>query len=152
MKPVVMPCFCLISGHLSPRTLDARRCRGLVQLLTTYVVFQGLYFVHKMLSFRLNGFAFRSLPVEVFNPPEQVVTWFLLALLLWRAALPTVLATRAPVAFAFAVGLGGTLVDLRVNYQNIVAFFPYFVLGARLPRDVWARLRAPAVRGTYRLR
>jgi len=99
-----------------------------------------------MLAFTLNDFAFQSLPVEFFNPHEQVVTWFLLALLVWRVSLPTILRTRAPLLFSTLLGLAALFADLGVNYQNIFAFLPYFVLGARLPRDVWTQLDRPELR------
>jgi len=146
MKAVVMPTFCMISGHLSPSTIDERQSRGLVRLLATYLIFQGLYFLQKMLAFTLNDFPFQSLPVEFFNPPEQVVTWFLFALLLWRMSLPTLLRTRAPRTLSLLLGLAALFADLGVNYQNIFAFWPYFVLGATLPRDTWTKLRKPRLR------
>lgn len=126
LKAVVMPCFCLISGHLSPMEIDERRKRALCQLLATFLIFQALYYLNLMVSFRLNGFAFRAIPVQLFHPDAgQQVTWFLLALLIWRLAMPLVLSMRAPVTIALLLGLGALFVDLGVNYQNILSFFPY---------------------------
>ena len=67
-------CFCLISGHLSSSEIDERRARGLCQLFATYVIFQILYYVQNMLSYRLNGFPYPALPVPLFSPQGQVVT------------------------------------------------------------------------------
>ncbi|MDC0525841.1 acyltransferase, partial [bacterium] len=72
LKAVVMPCFCLISGHLSPTQIDERRARGLCQLVATYLIFQLLYYLNGMLSFRLNGFEFKTWPVQLFHPDGQV--------------------------------------------------------------------------------
>ena len=44
LKPVVMPGFCLISGHLSRASLTPKHVRGLYQALATYALFQLLYF------------------------------------------------------------------------------------------------------------
>jgi fucose 4-O-acetylase-like acetyltransferase len=147
LKAVVMPCFCLISGHLSPAEIDQRRARSLCQLFITYLIFNGLYYLNLMLSFRLNGFEFKALPVQLFQPVGQTVTWFLLALLLWRITMPLLNRTRAPLAASVAVGLAGLFVDLGVNYQNIVSFWPYFVVGNRLPRALWRKhLASPPLR------
>ena len=149
MKPVVMPCFCLISGHLSPATLEERHSRALLQLLAVYLIFQGLYFLQKMLAFTLNDFPFQSLPIAFFNPPEQVVTWFLLALLVWRSALPVLLRTRSPLGISLLLGLAANFADLGVNYQNIAAFLPYFVAGAVVPKDAWSLLHRPWLRWPF---
>ena len=54
---------------------------------------------------------------------------------------------RAPIAVSFVIGLGALFVDLGVNYQNIASFFPYFVIGKRLPRNLWRNhLLQPALR------
>ena len=116
-----MPCFCLISGHLSPTTLDARRARGLFQLFAVFVIFQTLYYLNAMLAYRLNGFSFPWLPVQVFAPPGPVVTWFLLALLIWRLSAPLLARAHAPVLLSVLVGLSALFLDLGVNYQNILS-------------------------------
>ena len=134
-----MPCFCLISGHLSPAEIDERRARGLCQLFATFTIFQTLYYLNLMISYRLNGFKFDALPVPLFNPPGQVVTWFLLALLIWRVAMPSLNRTRAPVCISLVFGLTGALLDLGVNHQNIFSFFPYYVVGNRMPRSLWSQ-------------
>ena len=77
LKPVVMPGFCLISGHVSRATLLPKHTRGLYQLVATYVLFQTLFYLNDMWSFRLNGFAFPTLPVQLFAPPRPAVTWLL---------------------------------------------------------------------------
>ena len=75
------------------------------------------------------------------------MTWFLLALLLWRLAMIVLARTRAPIVTALLVGLSALFLDVGVNYQNILAFFPYFAVGHRMPRTLWRRhLLRPAVR------
>ena len=139
LKPVVMPCFCLISGHFSPAEIDDRRARSLCQLFATYLIFQTLYFLQNMISYRLNGFEYPSLPLPLFNPQGQVVTWFLLALLLWRIWMPLLNRTRWPIAISLCLGCGALFVDLGVNHQNILSFLPYYVAGNRIPRSLWSR-------------
>jgi hypothetical protein len=146
MKLVVMPCFCMISGHLSPATIEDRHARGLVKVLATYLIFQGLYFAMKVVAFTLAGFGVQKLPIELFNPPQQVVTWFLLALIIWRASLPTMLRTRVPMLISLLLAHGALFADLGVNHQNVLSFWPFFVGGALVPRDAWAQLNRPDVR------
>ena len=146
MKAVVMPCFCLISGHVSPLEIDERRARRLVQLLAVFLIFQALYFLQNMLAFQLNHFPFRALPLQLFQPDQPAVTWFLLALLVWRLAMPLLRRTRSPMLLSILFGLSGLFVDLGVNYQNILAFWPYFVAGALLPRSRWELLHQPPLR------
>jgi hypothetical protein len=146
MKLVVMPCFCMISGHLSPATIEDRHARGLVKVLATSLIFQGLYFAMKVVAFTLAGFGVQKLPIELFNPPQQVVTWFLLALIIWRASLPTMLRTRVPMLISLLLAHGALFADLGVNHQNVLSFWPFFVGGALVPRDAWAQLNRPDVR------
>ena len=146
MKLVVMPCFCMISGHLSPATIEDRHARGLVKVLATYLIFQGLYFAMKVVAFTLAGFGVQKLPIELFNPPQQVVTWFLLALIIWRASLPTMLRTRVPLLISLLLAHGALFADLGVNHHNVLSFWPFFVGGALVPRDAWAQLNRPDVR------
>ena len=141
-----MPCFCLISGHLSPAEIDERRARGLCQLFVTYLLFQVLYYLNNWLSFTLNDFPFKSLPVPLFNPQGQVVSWFLLALLIWRVSMPLLSRTRAPISISLLVGLAALFVDLGVNHQNILSFLPYYVVGNRLPRSLWEGPEITAMR------
>ncbi|KAL1515321.1 hypothetical protein AB1Y20_001952 [Prymnesium parvum] len=140
LKAVVMPSFCLISGHLSTAELTRKRAVQLAQVFTTYVIFELLHHLNNMLSFRLAGFEFDTFPLQVFSPKEQVVTWFLLSLLLWRATLPVLVLLRAPVVCTFVLAHLALFADLGVNYQNLLAFMPYFVCGYYTPPSVWTRL------------
>ena len=124
LKPVVMPGFCLISGHVSRATLLPKHTRGLYQLVATYVLFQTLFYLNDMWSFRLNGFAFPTLPVQLFAPPRPAVTWFLVAIVLWRMTLPGFALMRRPLAFSLLLGLGSLYIDVGLNYQNLLSFLP----------------------------
>ena len=72
MKAVVMPCFCLISGHLSPSSYDERRVRALFQLFVTFLIFQLLNYLNLMMSYRINDFDFPTWPVQLFHPKTPV--------------------------------------------------------------------------------
>ena len=57
------------------------------------------------------------------------VTWFLLALLFWRALTPIIVRFKHPVFTSFIIGMFGLSTDLGFGSQNIVAFLPWYVLG-----------------------
>ena len=145
-KPIAMPCFCLISGHLSRPQLSLARALSLARLFTAFLIFQALYHFNNLLGYRLNGFDFKALPVQLFVPRQQVVTWFLFALCVWRALLPLVARLRAPIATSLLLGHAALFVDLGPNYQNVLSFLPYFVIGSRLPPSVWPALSRPLPR------
>jgi fucose 4-O-acetylase-like acetyltransferase len=146
LKPVVMPSFCLISGHLSRADLTSRRAYELCQLVVTYVIFQALYHVNNMVAYRLAGFDFRTFPLQIFQPESQVVTWFLLALALWRLLLPAVSRLRAPITTSLVLANAALFVDLGLNYQNLLSFFPFFLVGHALPSAAWRALARPRIR------
>ena len=150
--------------------ITRKRALGLTQLLATYIIFQALHHLNSMLAFRLNGFDFDTLPLQVFAPKEQVarqsssirrpalptatavqlrsdpaqkhdpaqlrpiklasprasqvVTWFLLSLLIWRTMLPVVVTLRAPIATTFVIAHLALFLDLGLNYQNLLSFMP----------------------------
>ncbi|KAL3911280.1 MAG: hypothetical protein SGPRY_008751, partial [Prymnesium sp.] len=51
--------------------LTRKRAMQLVRILVTYLTFQLLHHLNNILSFRLAGFDFDALPLQVFNPKEQ---------------------------------------------------------------------------------
>jgi len=146
-----MPSFCLISGYLSRADLTPRRAYELCQLVATYAIFQTLYHLNNMMAYRLAGFEFRALPLQIFQPQSQVVTWFLLALALWRLLLPAVSRLRAPIFSSFIFANAALYIDLGLNYQNLFSFLPFFLVGHALPSAIWHQIAHPAVRGFFAL-
>ena len=70
LKPVVMPGFCLISGHVSRATLLPKHTRGLYQLVATYVLFQTLLYLNDMWCFTLA----RTLSLALALSPSLTLT------------------------------------------------------------------------------
>ena len=101
--------------------MTKRRARSLLQIFVTYVVFQVLYWLNTMLAFHMNGFDIQTVPGPL-NPDQQVVTWFLLALVCWRLVLPLLAQMRRPLTISLVVGHLAVLLDLGVNHQNVLAF------------------------------
>ena len=131
---------------LSRADLDRRRAMKQWQLATVYVVFQALYFLNNLATYRLAGFPFDALPVQIFYSEVPVVTWFLFALAAWRTLLPVLVLLRAPLRLSLVVAHLALYVDLRMNYQHLLSFLPYFLGGFYLPPSLWALLARPAPR------
>ena len=74
LKPVVMPGFCLISGHVSRATLLPKHTRGLYQLVATYVLFQTLLYLNDMWCFTLARTLSPSLALSPSLTPTLTLT------------------------------------------------------------------------------
>ena len=76
----------------------------------------------------------------------QVVTWFLLSLLIWRTVLPVIVTLRAPISTTFVVAHLALFVDLGLNYQNLLSFMPCAALRGNSPsaHPSITLLRAPS--------
>ncbi|MET9648960.1 MULTISPECIES: acyltransferase family protein [unclassified Streptomyces] len=139
-----MPAFILVSGYFS-KSFTARpdQLRRLVTgVLVPYLVFETAY----SLYLRWAG-GEPDQPLSLTDP--FYLTWFLLALFVWRLSAPLWLTLRHPVAVALTVaalasltpGIGGDL-----DLQRVLQFLPFFVLGLVLRREHIELLRRKAVR------
>jgi fucose 4-O-acetylase-like acetyltransferase len=138
-----MPVFIVIAGYFS-RTFDLRRervWRMVATLVVPYVVFQVAYTLFQR--------ALRD-PSFPFSPVDPYwILWFLPALFLWRLTTPFWRTVRWPVPVSLAVaaiasvstGVGGDL-----QFQRVLQFLPFFVLGLHLRADHFARVRRRSVR------
>ena len=81
LKMVVMPGFCLVSGSLSPPSLDRRRVRNLVQAFVVFMLMQQAYHFNAYLNYRHDKMVFLPLPLPFFQPREQVESVLVLLLL-----------------------------------------------------------------------
>ena len=96
-----MPAFIFIAGYFT-RSWDGqpRRVKKLIaRVLVPYLIFETAYTVF------LNAVGDRDAPLSLTNP--WWMTWFLLALFLWRLTAPVWRVLRYPVAVAAAISLAG---------------------------------------------
>ena len=154
---LVMPAFSLLSGFLSSPDLTVKRQNNLLTTGAAFVVFQLLNWILGILngigidsylpsntsntSNSNNGTAAAAVipfPIPVFFPtvmgqvPDTKalpVTWFLLALLFWRALTPMISRLRHPIFTSLVISMLGLSVDLGFGSQNIVSFLPFYVMG-----------------------
>ncbi|MFC8436005.1 acyltransferase family protein [Streptomyces sp. NPDC057253] len=139
-----MPAFIVVSGYFS-RSFDASpgRLRRLVGgLLVPYVVFETAYTFFTRWTDQVP-----DRPVSLLDP--LYLTWFLVALFLWRLTTPLWQRVRQPVAVALAVAMLATLtpsIGDDLDLQRVLQFLPYFVLGLCLRPEHFQLVRRRAVR------
>ena len=123
-----MPAFAIISGYFSKASpLGTRQMRRiLTDFVLPYVIFETIWSVVQAI-------------VEkrwVFNPTEPSWTlWFLLALAIFRAALPYLVLLRWPLVWAVVLSVGvGYLsnVDSTFSLSRAIGILPFFLLGWQL--------------------
>ncbi|MFD5595891.1 acyltransferase family protein [Streptomyces griseorubiginosus] len=139
-----MPAFIVVSGYFS-RNFDASpgRLRRLVGgLVVPYVVFETAYTFLTRWTDQDPG-----RPVSLLDP--LYLTWFLVALFVWRLTTPLWQRVRQPVAVALAVAMLATLtpsIGDDLDLQRVLQFLPYFVLGLCLRPEHFQLVRRRAVR------
>ncbi|WP_267940384.1 acyltransferase family protein [Streptomyces sp. ST2-7A] len=139
-----MPAFIVIAGYFS-RSFDARpdRVRRLVSgVLVPYAVFQVLYAV-----FNRWLYSDPDVPVRMFTP--FWITWFLLALFIWRLTTPIWKTIRYPLPVAVAIGTLAAVspyIGSTLDLHRVLQFLPFFVLGLVLRPEHFTALRRRAVR------
>ncbi|MEV6803397.1 acyltransferase family protein [Streptomyces sp. NPDC051132] len=144
-----MPAFIIISGFFS-RGFDMRpdRLKRLVTgVLVPYVVFETAYPLFKNLVTGSHE------DISLLDP--WYLTWFLVALFVWRLTTPLWKLVRRPLPLALAVAMLATVspnIGDDLDLQRVLQFLPYFVLGLcmkpehfRLVRRRWVRIASAPV-------
>ncbi|WP_443050778.1 acyltransferase family protein [Streptomyces sp. H27-D2] len=134
-----MPAFIIISGYFS-RSFDMRRDR--LQRLVTgvvvpYVLFEVAYTFFKRWANDDPGY-----PISLLDP--WYLTWFLVALFVWRLTTPLWKIVRWPIPLALAIAvLASVSPDLGddLDLQRVLQFLPFFVLGLSLKPEHFQMVR-----------
>jgi fucose 4-O-acetylase-like acetyltransferase len=137
-----MPAFIVISGYFSrtfayrPRQIE-RLVSGLV---VPYLVFETAFTVY---GDTVDG---RHNSLSLIAP--WYLTWFLMALLVWRLTAPLWRVTRWPLttAVVLAVLAASSHLGPELTLDRVFQFLPFFVLGLRMRPEHWEMLRARWVR------
>ncbi|MDS1272187.1 hypothetical protein RIF23_18010 [Lipingzhangella sp. LS1_29] len=119
-----MPAFVLICGYVSA-SFDgsARRVDRLITtVLAPYLIFWGVYVAEAHVA----GRGYPESPVD-----PIWLTWFLVALFVWRISVPFWKRIRWPLAVAVAVSLAAATVSTgdALGISRILSLLPFFVLG-----------------------
>lgn len=122
-----MPAFIIISGYFS-RSFDMRADR-LQRLITgiavPYVLFEVAYSL-----FKRYADDDPSHPVSLLDP--WYLTWFLIALFVWRLTTPLWKVVRWPIPLALGIAaLASVSPDIGddLDLQRVLQFLPFFVVG-----------------------
>ncbi|MFR0352605.1 acyltransferase family protein [Streptomyces sediminimaris] len=139
-----MPAFIIISGYFS-RSFDLRpdRLRRLVTgVVVPYVVFETAYSLFKRYADHDPG-----MDVSLLDP--WYLTWFLVALFIWRVTTPLWRNLRRPLPIALGIAMFGSVspeIGNDLDLQRVLQFLPYFVLGLCMKPEHFRRVRTRAVR------
>ncbi len=139
-----MPAFIVISGYFS-RGFDLRPKK--VQRLITgvavpYVIFETVYSLFKQWADDDPGH-----PISLLDP--WYLTWFLVALFVWRLTTPVWRSLRHPLPVALAIAVLASVtpgIGDDLNLQRVLQFLPYFVLGLLLKPEHFKMVRRREVR------
>jgi len=139
-----MPAFIIISGYFS-RGFDLRpdRLRRLVTgVAVPYVVFETVYSLFKRYGDHDPGMA-----VTLLDP--WYLTWFLVALFIWRLTTPLWRIARRPLPLALGIAMLATVspeIGDDLDLQRVLQFLPYFVLGLCMKPEHFRRVRSRTMR------
>ncbi|MER6051682.1 acyltransferase family protein [Streptomyces sp. NPDC001793] len=139
-----MPAFIIISGYFS-RSFDMRRDR-LQRLITgvavPYVLFEVAYTFFKRWADHDPDY-----PITLLQP--WYLTWFLVALFVWRLTTPLWKIVRWPLPLAMVIAVLASVspeIGDDLNLQRVLQFLPFFVLGLNLRPEHFQLLRRKEVR------
>ncbi|MCW2897920.1 MAG: acyltransferase 3 [Streptosporangiaceae bacterium] len=136
-----MPVFIVIAGYFSRRfaTTPGKVRRLVVGLAVPYLIFEAAYPLYVSL---LGGKGFVWSPLSPYY-----LTWFLLALLVWRLSTPLWQQLRRPLLVAVVISLASGAVQLPDPVvTRTLGFLPFFVVGLLLTEDHFRLLRTRPVR------
>ncbi|MEU8570241.1 acyltransferase family protein [Streptomyces pathocidini] len=139
-----MPAFIIISGYFS-RSFDMRpdRLRRLITgIAVPYVLFEVAYTFFKRWADDDPG-----QPFSLLDP--WYLTWFLVALFVWRLSTPLWKVVRWPLPLALAVAaLASVSPDIGddLDLQRVLQFLPFFVIGLIMKPEHFQLMRRREVR------
>ncbi|MEU8588110.1 acyltransferase family protein [Streptomyces sp. NPDC048664] len=139
-----MPAFIIISGYFS-RSFDMRpdRLKRLVTgVLVPYVVFETAFVLFE----RALGND-PDMPISLLDP--WYLTWFLIALFIWRLTAPLWKLVRYPVPVSITVAMLASVspdIGNDLDLQRVLQFLPYFVIGLSMKPEHFRMVRRRAVR------
>ncbi|MEV8101893.1 acyltransferase family protein [Streptomyces sp. NPDC088135] len=139
-----MPAFIIVSGYFS-RSFDmsAAKVKRLVTgVAVPYIVFETAYSLFKRFA---DGSGDTS--ISLLDP--WYLTWFLVALFVWRITTPVWQSLRHPLPVALVVAVLASLtpsIGDDLDLQRVLQFLPFFVLGLRLKPEHFELVRRREVR------
>lgn len=139
-----MPAFIIVSGYFS-RSFDmsaAKVKRLITGVAVPYVVFETAYSLFKR-------YADDSADPSISLLDPWYLTWFLIALFVWRLTTPLWQALRHPLPVALVIAMLASVsptIGDDLDLQRVLQFLPFFVLGLRLRPEHFELVRRREVR------
>lgn len=137
-----MPLFIVITGYFSRNwTFAGGKARKLITNVgVPYVVFEFAYSIYDWLAGR------NELEISLLNP--YYLTWFLIALFMWRLSTPVWQQIRWPLAVAVGFALLSYMSDLGGTFDihRVIGLLPFYVLGLTLRPVHFELLKKPIAR------
>ncbi|MGV9456984.1 acyltransferase family protein [Streptomyces sp. NPDC003635] len=139
-----MPAFIIISGYFS-RSFDMRpdRLRRLITgVAVPYIVFETAYPLFKRVIDHDPG-----MEISLLDP--WYLTWFLVALFVWRLTTPIWQLIRWPLPVALGIAMLATVtpeIGDDLDLQRVLQFLPFFVLGLNMKAEHFHWVRRRSVR------
>ncbi|WP_069811402.1 acyltransferase family protein [Streptomyces sp. TP-A0874] len=139
-----MPAFILVSGYFS-RSFDMRpdRLRRLITgVAVPYVVFEVAYSLFKRWADDDP-----THPISLLDP--WYLTWFLVALFIWRLTTPLWKVVKWPVPLALAMAVLASVspdIGNDLDLQRVLQFMPFFVIGLSMKPEHFQLMRRREIR------
>ncbi|MGP2437348.1 acyltransferase family protein [Streptomyces sp. JW3] len=139
-----MPAFIIISGFFS-RSFDMRpdRLRRLLTgVVVPYVLFETVYSL-------FNRYAGGSPDQQISLLDPWYLTWFLIALFVWRLTTPVWKLIRYPLPVALVIAALASVspeIGDDLDLQRVLQFLPFFVLGLSMRAEHFQWVRRRSVR------
>ncbi|MEV7994382.1 acyltransferase family protein [Streptomyces sp. NPDC086077] len=139
-----MPAFIIISGYFS-RSFDMRpdRLKRLVTgVAVPYLIFETAYPLFKRVVADDPG-----QDISLLDP--WYLTWFLVALFVWRLTTPLWNLVRWPLPLALGIAMLASVspsIGEDLDLQRVLQFLPYFVLGLCMKPEHFQMVRRRSVR------
>ncbi|MGW7095155.1 acyltransferase family protein [Streptomyces sp. NPDC054874] len=139
-----MPAFILISGYFS-RSFDmtpSKVKRLITSVAVPYVLFETAYSLFKRYADDSPDMA-----ISLIDP--FFLTWFLIALFVWRVTTPIWRTLRHPLPVALAIAVLASVspeIGDDLDLQRVLQFLPFFVLGLLMKPEHFQLVRRREVR------
>ncbi|MFD3738146.1 hypothetical protein AMK21_01915 [Streptomyces sp. CB00316] len=139
-----MPAFILISGYFS-RTFDmsAPKVKRLITgVAVPYVLFETAYSLFKR-------YVDDAPDTSISLVDPLYLTWFLIALFIWRVTTPVWRTLRHPLPVALAIAMLASIspdIGDDLDLQRVFQFLPFFVLGLLMKPEHFQLVRRREVR------
>jgi fucose 4-O-acetylase-like acetyltransferase len=137
-----MPVFIVITGYFSRNfTFSGGKARKLITNLgVPYVVFETAYSTYHW------AVGHSKFEISLLNP--YYLTWFLMALFLWRLSTPVWQQIRWPFGMSVVIALLSGMSDLPddLEMNRVFGLVPFYVLGLMLKPDHFELLKRPKAR------